>query len=366
MEWLIILAVVLAATALGLCYLTACVGRFGLVRKLSRGKKWLRRLISLAILAVCFLLLTLWLSLVNAIVVFLHLVLFFLLFGILARLLRRLAKRELRVNWQGWLALAASVLWLGAGYLLCTQVRQTEYSLQTDKTLGRLKIALIADCHLGTTFDGEGFAEHLRTIEAQEPDLLVIAGDFVDDASCRADLERACRALGEMDLPYGVWYVYGNHDAGYFRGRDFTAAELEEALLSNGIRVLRDEAALVDGRFYLVGRQDRSRGERETMEELLEGLDRDKYMIVLDHQPNDYEAEAASAADLVLSGHSHGGQLIPITYVGEWFGLLDRTYGYERREGTDFIVTSGISCWEILFKTGTYSEYVIITVEGKP
>jgi predicted MPP superfamily phosphohydrolase len=46
--------------------------------------------------------------------------------------------------------------------------------------------------------------------------------------------------------------------------------------------------------------------------------------------------------------------------------MLDRTYGYERRERTDFIVTSGISCWEILFKTGTRSEYVLITVEGNP
>ena len=45
--------------------------------------------------------------------------------------------------------------------------------------------------------------------------------------------------------------------------------------------------------------------------------------------------------------------------------MLDRVYGYERRQGTDFIVTSGISCWEIPFKTGTRSEYVIITVEGK-
>ena len=365
-EWLIILIVVLAVMALGLCYLIGCVGRFGLVRKLSRGRKWPRRLISLAILIVIFILLALWLSPVNAVVVFLHGVLFFLLFGLVARLLRRVTGRETRVYWQGWLALGVTVLWLGAGYLLCSHVWQTDYSLRTDKKLGTLKIALIADSHLGTTFDGAGFAEHLRVIEEQEPDLLVIAGDFVDDSTGRADLDRACRALGELELPCGVWFVYGNHDAGYYNSRDFSAADLEDALQKNGVHVLRDEAELVDGRFYLVGREDRSRAGRKTMAELLDGLDRDKYLIVLDHQPNDYAAEAAAGADLVLSGHSHGGQLIPITYVGEWFGMLDRTYGYERREGTDFIVTSGISCWEILFKTGTRSEYVLITVEGNP
>ena len=72
--------------------------------------------------------------------------------------------------------------------------------------------------------------------------------------------------------------------------------------------------------------------------------------------------EAASAADLVVSGHTHGGQLFPATYVGEWFGINDRTYGHENRNGTDFIVTSGISDWEIQFKTGTKSEYVMIDV----
>lgn len=366
MEWLIILVVVLAALALGLCYLVSCVGRFGLVRKLSRGRNWTRRLISLAILAVIFVLLALWLSPVNAVVAFLHGVLFFLLFGLAARLLRRVTGREARIYWQGWLALGVTVMWLGAGYLLCSHVWQTDYSLGTDKKLGTLKIALIADSHLGTTFDGEGFAEHLRVIGEQEPDLLVIAGDFVDDSSKREDLDRACRALGELELPYGVWFVYGNHDAGYYNSRDFSAADLEDTLQRNGVHVLRDTAELVDDRFYLVGREDRSRAGRKTMAELLEGLDRDKYLIVLDHQPNDYAAEASAGADLVLSGHSHGGQLIPITYVGEWFGMLDRTYGWERREGTDFIVTSGISCWEILFKTGTRSEYVLITVEGNP
>jgi hypothetical protein len=101
------------------------------------------------------------------------------------------------------------------------------------------------------------------------------------------------------------------------------------------------------------------------MDELLDGVDPNKYIIVLDHEPNDYDNEAASAADLVVSGHTHGGQLIPITYVGEWFGINDRTYGHENRNGTDFIVTSGISDWEIQFKTGTKSEYVIIEISQR-
>ena len=92
-------------------------------------------------------------------------------------------------------------------------------------------------------------------------------------------------------------------------------------------------------------------------------IDPEKYMIVMDHQPTDYDNEAAVKADLVLSGHTHGGQVFPVTYVGEWFDINDNTYGFERRGGTDFIVTSGISDWEILFKTATKSEYVIINID---
>ena len=84
--------------------------------------------------------------------------------------------------------------------------------------------------------------------------------------------------------------------------------------------------------------------------------------MVLDHQPNDYDAEAESGADLVLSGHTHGGQLIPVNL---FISLAnDKTYGMEKRGNTNFIVTSGISDWAIKFKTGCRSEFNVIDVNG--
>jgi hypothetical protein len=183
----------------------------------------------------------------------------------------------------------------------------------------------------------------------------------VDDSTTRADMLTACRALGQTDTKYGVWFAYGNHDRGYFNGRGFSAEELAQALEENHVHILEDEVALV-GDLCIVGRRDASFGQRTELAALLEGVDPEKYIIVLDHEPTDYEKEAATAADLVVSGHTHGGQLIPLGTVGELFAGNDRTYGYERRNGTDFIVTSGISDWALHFKTGTRSEYVIIDV----
>ena len=100
-------------------------------------------------------------------------------------------------------------------------------------------------------------------------------------------------------------------------------------------------------------------------EQFLSGLDSEKYIVVLDHQPSDYDAEAAAGADLVLSGHTHGGQFIPVLRAGVWLGLDDLHYGLEHRLNTTFIVSSGISNWAFHFKTGCVAEYVVIDIQGR-
>ena len=101
------------------------------------------------------------------------------------------------------------------------------------------------------------------------------------------------------------------------------------------------------------------------MQELTADLDPDKFSIVLDHQPADYEAQKEAGVDLVLSGHTHGGQLFPLMNIEDTFNLTpdDKIYGYEKRDNTNFIVTSGISDWAIKFKTGCKSEYLLIDIE---
>lgn len=81
----------------------------------------------------------------------------------------------------------------------------------------------------------------------------------------------------------------------------------------------------------------------------------------------DYEAQKDANVDLVLSGHTHGGQLFPLMTIENHSNIAedDRVYGYEKSENTNFIVTSGISDWAIKFKTGCKSEYLIINIEGQ-
>ena len=226
-----------------------------------------------------------------------------------------------------------------------------------------LRIAMLADSHLGVTLSGQDFAAQLKRIEAAKPDVLFICGDFVDDDSVKSDLLTACQALGAMQLKYGVYYVYGNHDNGYYNHRDFSPDDLRNALTENHVQILEDETVTFDDRFAVIGRKDFYADARLPAETLAQPLDDSLYQIVLDHQPTDYDAEAAAGFDLVLCGHTHGGHLFPAGLIGLLISDNDAIYGLERRGNTSFIVTSGISGWAIPFKTGATSEYCIIDVK---
>ena len=249
----------------------------------------------------------------------------------------------------------------------------TDYTINTDKSVGVLRVVMLADSHLGATFDGDGFARHMERIQAAEPDIVLVVGDFVDENSYKADMQTACEALGKLKTKYGVYYVFGNHDKGrYGSSRDFSTDDLKAALTANNVTILEDDVLLIDNRFYLIGRQDASEqsdfgGTRASMSELTKDLDDNVFSIVMDHQPRDYAAQAKSGVDLVVSGHTHGGQLIPLTTLMKLTGIggNDRVYGAETRENTDFIVTSGIADWEIFFKTGCVSEFTVIDIKGK-
>ena len=386
-------------TLASLFFLWTRFQKFGIVQKLAGERRWLRRLLALIPMVILGVFMAL--SLVNTAIVMAHMSIYWALAELVAWIIRKIrgrkknsieaeganevkeaegakeakdtsggsgkAGRRFRPYIVGIIVLAFELSYFSYGWIMDHNVWEKDYQLTTEKDLGgeKLRIALIADSHVGATFDGEGFEKHLETIQAQNPDILIIAGDFVDDDTTKEDMLRSCLALAKFQCKYGIYYIYGNHDQGYFNHKNFDGALLREALEAAGVVIMEDSVELIDNRFYLVGRKDRRMEGRVEPEKLTALLDPSKYTIILDHQPNDYAAEAATGADLVLSGHTHGGQMLEINLVGQLIGGNDRTYGMEKRDKTTFIVTSGISNWNLKFKTGCRSEYVIIDVEGK-
>ena len=362
--WIIILTAISAVTLGGGYYLSLDICRLKVFDSLRQKSRALAHIIAFAAVAACFCALLIFVSLINAAVILIHFVLFRLLASLIGAVAGKIRKAKINRGYLAVISAFFTVIYLAFAMLNAFTVRRTEYGFVTQKTGSSLRAVLISDTHIGAVFDGEGFAKHVRSVIDEKPDVVFICGDFVDDGTDAVQMRAACAALRPLAEKCRVVYVFGNHDKGYYSAsrRGYSGDDLINELEQNGVTVLQDDIFDLGGGYCVIGRKDRSDRQRKDISELMRAADGAQYVIVLDHQPNDYENEASSGCDLVLSGHTHGGQLIPVNSVGEWIGANDSTYGHKRISNTDFIVTSGLADWELLFKTGCVSEYVVIDI----
>ena len=230
---------------------------------------------------------------------------------------------------------------------------------------GELRIVLLTDLHLGAVGSEARLPGIVDQVNALEPDVICIAGDFFDNdmaAVRRPDTDAAL--LRQLRAPLGVYMCPGNHDAGASRSR------MLDFLGRCGITLLAEEAAEAGGRLTLVGRADRSpiglqltghtRGDtRELMERVAGTLP----TVVMDHNPagvDDYDV-----GDLILCGHTHKGQIFPGNLFTRRLYTVD--YGHYRRDeaAPHVIVSSGAGTWGMPMRVGTNCEVVLIRLLGQ-
>lgn len=270
-----------------------------------------------------------------------------------------------------WL-LTGFIMWWGRrrALRLCT----TEYDLTTQKKLpeGGLRIVQISDVHprACAAMDRTRIPELREKIAACRPDLLVLTGDIFDEYTEKEDFDAFCQFFGEIDAPLGKYYVLGNHDLfHHWREPSFGRAELERSFAAAGVRILEDTSVILPCGVRIVGRKDYlyTNGNRFTAEQLMPGGADDHYTVWLDHEPRDFKKAAAAGADLILSGHTHGGQVWPAGAVG-MAAKNERNYG--KKQITDTcaaIVSGGTGTWGYKFRTQGRTEIVCVTIttEGK-
>lgn len=218
-----------------------------------------------------------------------------------------------------------------------------------------LNIVMAADMHFGL-LSGRRHAERLvREINALRPDLVLFPGDLLDDGIEQFQSRKIGTVLSGIDARYGVYASLGNHDRHHG-----PAQELLEALEQGGMRVLYDEAVVIDDAFTLVGRRDRSDRGRAPLAALMANVDTGKPVILLDHQPFGLEEARQLGVDLMVSGHTHRGQVFPGNWITE--RLYENDWGHLQRDGFHSIVTSGYGFWGPPIRIGSRSEIVQITV----
>ena len=371
--WMALMIVLAISSLVAIFYIVHCFHRTSFLKKLSKDHKILSWILSL--LPVCLIVAFGVINFMAIVVVMLHTVVFLIVADLLALLILKIKKKSTpesktkALTIGTILAVITCTIYLGIGWYNAHHVTETGYTFYTAKPLpnNSLRIVALADSHLGVTLDKDSFAYQCERIQKTNPDLVVLVGDFVDDESTKEDMVGSIKALSELKTTYGVYFTYGNHDRGYYAAgyRNFSAEDLENELIKNNIHILRDDTLLLDDTFYLTGRLDKWVDKnRLPASDLTANTDPDKFHLMLDHQPNDFKNEAATNVDMVICGHTHGGHIFPTGTLSQWlgFGKVDLLYGTKHLQNTDFIVTSGISGWAMPFKTGCFSEYVVIDV----
>lgn len=217
-----------------------------------------------------------------------------------------------------------------------------------------LVLVMVSDLHLGMMINENWMARVARRIAALEPDLIAVVGDLIDSDADR--LQNLLPALRRLEAPLGVWAVTGNHE--YYAGYEGSIELMREA----GFRVLIDESAEAAPGLVIAGVDDlTARGQfgqdgdpvRKALENRPEGA-----VIFLSHSPLEYERASALGADLMLSGHTHNGQIWPFNYlVKSRYPLICGRYEVE---AMTLIVGRGTGTWGPRMRLWRPSEIVRI------
>lgn len=226
----------------------------------------------------------------------------------------------------------------------------------TDKPLDKsLTIALASDTHLGRWFGNRQIDKMVNLIDEQNPDMVVLAGDIMNDTTIYYDKTNMHEHLSKLHAPLGVYAVLGNHD---YLGYEEAIAK---AVKNAGITVLDNKSVLLNDAIWLVGRSDDVDSKRSSAEKLLSTVDIDKPIIFLEHRPTAIDEIKDLPVDLHLSGHTHGGQIFPLTMLKQWFQPL--VHGTKNIEDTQFLVSSGYGFGAVPFRLGTRAEIWTITLQ---
>jgi len=251
-----------------------------------------------------------------------------------------------------------------AGHLNSRRVPVKVIEVEIPKSAERqeLDVAFASDIHLGTIIGKRRFAAVAREIQSLDPDLILLAGDVIDEDLKPVLEEDVGATLRQLRAPLGVWGITGNHE--YIGGVEAAVAYLRE----HGVRMLLDEKVRVAG-MWLVGRKDRigdrfTGRERLPLGELLDGVDSRQPILLLDHQPVDLGQAIEAGVDLQLSGHTHHGQLWPFNFITR--AVYEVSWGYARRGGTQFYVSSGAGTWGPPMRLGNTPEIVHLKLRFQP
>jgi predicted MPP superfamily phosphohydrolase len=260
-------------------------------------------------------------------------------------------RRRVRLNRWWYIALAAIIV-LGAllGYMYAEsrwiEIKHYEYSSpDIPREFDGVTIVLLADIHRGWFFSQERVADLVKRVNTLHPDIVALAGDYI---YVSRDYERPTfAALQKLEASLGRFAVLGNHDYGEYEDGTKDPTSATEAIEQAGIELLDNAGVWLEhdgARIRIGGVSDYKEGQ-PNLAPAVEGSTASDFVLLLCHNPDYVETTPADEVDLMLSGHTHGGQ---VTFFGLWAPRLPSDYGQKYRTGmvqadaSTVIVSNGV------------------------
>lgn len=264
-------------------------------------------------------------------------------------------------NYMSFFVVVGSVaVLLIAGNINYHQKRRVHFNIETTKLSPEqqpIRVVGISDLHLGYTIGAKELQEWVHLINAEKPDIVVVGGDLIDNNAEIVTSMGLDKILRTIEAPLGVYACLGNHE--YISGKSESIAFHE----ASNIKILKDAYVEVTDNITLIGRDDVSSPKRKPLSNIVNGIDDSQFKLLLDHQPKNLEDAEQQNIDLQFSGHTHKGQIFPISLVVE--SMFENSHGMIKKGLTQIYVSSGLGIWGGKFRVGTQSEYAVFDIIHK-
>jgi hypothetical protein len=230
-----------------------------------------------------------------------------------------------------------------------------------DARLDGLRVAHLSDLHLGTLTPKSWAMAWVRAANGRAPDLAVVTGDMVTSGT--AYHEDIAEAVGALRAKMGVFVSMGNHD--YFGEGE----PLVSLLRKGGVRVLRNEGQIIErsgGKLWLAAIDD-TWTRRDDLALAMRGRPEGALTVLLAHDPERFDRAADAGAELVLSGHTHGGQVaMPFLYRRLSLARIAHRYnvGFYRRGRSTLFVHPGLGTTGPPMRLGVAPEVTILVLRA--
>ena len=228
---------------------------------------------------------------------------------------------------------------------------------QLPERFENFRIAQITDVHHSRIVSIDEVRRVVEIAQAAKPDMFVLTGDYT--TSRRGYIEPCAEALGALTAPEGVWAVLGNND--HFTDAELTTRALERhhiSVLSNANTTLRRGADILQ----LAGIDDWGWGQVDWAR-ALQGVDRAHTSLLLSHEPVVLDMPPTRGLSLILSGHTHGGQIC-LPLIGAPVSLMSKSFRYLRglyaRQDTQLYVSRGTGMIGLPVRFGARPEIAVL------